>query len=428
MNFSKNQHKVLSKLIDQYERSTTFQGKNKIHQNFSVQIGKMFPKYLDDAEYDFFVQINEEMESLCAAHLVQILRKNGRIEKVVLGMEHLKETYQALGRTPRDEWQGQMLQFLDGKEKSLQNSSACRFYEIDKNKGKEGKKAALGQNDELKEIYKSYIKSQRERIAENKSVEYFDDWKGYRDLWEVLLALLELEGDIYIRDLSVRLFHDSKKLEPMRSKIEALLFQYGEYPEKNLILEECGVIQTPSYVMIKGNATLFFEKQEMNLKLLHGDIGFSTESLVDIEEIRVHGNRVITIENLTSFHRFPCSERDVVIYLGGYHNLVKRIFLEKIYRDNPNAGFFHFGDLDAGGFYIYEHLKRKTGIPFQTIYMDKEVLMKYQNYGKKLTSNDRVRIQRLLEKYQKEGEEEHVAVLQAMLDLDCKLEQEAVEV
>lgn len=68
----RHQRKVLGYLLDSYERSRTFRGDNQVTQTFSASVGKIFPKYNDDAEYDYFCQINESMEELCAEGLVTL--------------------------------------------------------------------------------------------------------------------------------------------------------------------------------------------------------------------------------------------------------------------------------------------------------------------------------------------------------------------
>ena len=103
--------------------------------------------------------------------------------------------------------------------------------------------------------------------------------------------------------------------------------------------------------------------------------------LSDIDRIDVTGNKVITIENLTSFHTF--NNKDMfIIYLGGYHNNIRREFIKKIYSQNPKVNFYHFGDIDAGGFYILEHLKQQTGVNFIPYKMDIETLKEYSKYTK----------------------------------------------
>ena len=91
-----------------------------------------------------------------------------------------------------------------------------------------------------------------------------------------------------------------------------------------------------------------------------------------------------------------------------------------IYELNPDKLYYHYGDIDAGGFNILQDLREKTGISFNPLNMDVDTLKKYNNYSKKLTENDRVRLKNLLG-----GEFD--PVIRYMLDNDCKLEQEAIE-
>ena len=94
-----------------------------------------------------------------------------------------------------------------------------------------------------------------------------------------------------------------------------------------------------------------------------------------------------------------------------------------LYEQNPEKEYLHFGDVDAGGFYIFEHLKMKTGIAFKSLHMDVETLVKYETKTKQLSPNDRLRINSLLAK-----ENEYNDVLKYMLEHNCKLEQEALDI
>ena len=141
--------------------------------------------------------------------------------------------------------------------------------------------------------------------------------------------------------------------------------------------------------------------------------------LDDIEKVEISASKVITIENLTTFNSFV--DRDAfVIYLGGYHNSIRRNMIRKIYENNPDKKYYHYGDIDAGGFYILQDLRRKTGIPFAPLNMNLGTIKKYKDYTKKLTKNDRSRLKNLLG-----GEFDEV--INYMLENDCKLEQEAID-
>lgn len=128
---------------------------------------------------------------------------------------------------------------------------------------------------------------------------------------------------------------------------------------------------------------------------------------------------MITIENLTTFHSYE--DKDAfAVYLGGYHNSIRRKLIRKIYELNPDKSYFHYGDIDAGGFNILLDLRSKTGIPFMPVHMDVATLEEYKDYTRKLTENDKGRLKNLLGN----GFD---AVIHYMLEHDCKLEQEAIQ-
>ena len=375
------QKKVLQSLLDTYEKSKTFMETNKVNQSFGISVAKIFPRYKDDAEYDFFCDVNESLQELERLSLVHLLKRNGVIQKAVLNPERLDECYKTLGRIPRKEEQAAIVKIWD--EIISENQT-----------GKEN----------LQPLWE-YLRAQRERIKNNKNVEFYEhDENDYRDLLKLTAAALTNEQEVFIRTLSIRLFADSKRLESLAPRMEALLFRYGEYEEKESVLEECGIVRTPTYVMIKGNARIYLGAQKIDLSEIEGDLALSTATIKGLKWVEVLGGRVVTIENLTSFHEYISGE-DFVVYLGGFHNKVKREFLRFLYEQNPKKEYRHFGDIDAGGFYILEHLKRKTGIPFRSLFMDTKVLQTHGGSTVPLTPNDRKRLQTLYDELQQKAAE-----------------------
>ncbi len=175
------QRKVLEQLLDAYEKSKTFQGGNQVKQSFSVQIGKLFPRYQDDAEYDYFCQVNESMEELCASALVAVEReRNGVLKKVVLNMEKLDDCYAYLGRTPRRQEQEMLLAVWEELSEKL-------FVEhVGEQSGKGG-----NVGDELFEPLRRYITAQYLRIEKNQNVEYYShNLEEYRALLVAAEAVL----------------------------------------------------------------------------------------------------------------------------------------------------------------------------------------------------------------------------------------------
>ena len=81
---------------------------------------------------------------------------------------------------------------------------------------------------------------------------------------------------------------------------------------------------------------------------------------------------------------------------------------------------YHYGDIDAGGFYILLHLRRKTGVDFAPYHMDRLTLQSNLEKTKKLTEYDRKRLNNLLGN-------DFDEVIRFMLQNDCKLEQENLD-
>ena len=129
--------------------------------------------------------------------------------------------------------------------------------------------------------------------------------------------------------------------------------------------------------------------------------------------------QVITIENLTTYFRWQ-EEDSLLVYLGGYHNGVRRALLKEIYSSYPEAAYYHFGDIDAGGFEIYRNLRERTGIPFRMYHMDLATLQAHAAYAKHLTENDRKRLLGMREREDLRG------IIDYMLEQDTKLEQECI--
>lgn len=104
---------------------------------------------------------------------------------------------------------------------------------------------------------------------------------------------------------------------------------------------------------------------------------------------------------------------------------MRRELLSKVYQELPEAEYLHFGDIDIGGFEIYRDLCEKTGIPFQTYHMGIWELKQYEGYTKKLTENDKKRLQVLMGK-EWFGQKGIAQVLEYMEEKDMKLEQEVI--
>lgn len=395
---------LLNHLLDSYEKSSLYTGENKVNRRIVFAFTpKTMPSYFEESSLDY-EEIHACVQELEHRGFLLVEWKKGRaghiLDKVFLQEDKLQEIYEYLHRVPKRHLQEQIKTVLAQAGQEFQTPVCTNFI--------------------------SYL---QERVNGNKSVKEFlelADIEGTKRIIKTIYFIEKNEKPCYIREFSIRNFSDSKIFEGMFGNITRIMHRFGtslEDMELSDILAEYNIYHTPNYVYFKGNLVLKVDGETLSIGRLQQGIGVSGEdisqiSLQDAHEIR----KVITIENLTTFFRWE-EENSLILYLGGYHNAVRRSLLKMIYQALPDVDYYHFGDIDVGGFEIYEDLCAKTGIPFKLYRMDVETLDEYAKFGRKLTETDKKRIQKILQN----GKVPYKQVLQYMLLHDVKLEQECVE-
>lgn len=401
--------RILNELLDSYENSLLSRQENKVAVHISFPVTKKtMPEYFDESSLAY-EDIHACIKELENKEFVTAVWKKGKenhiLSKILLREENADAVYKYVGRIPKRKQENNTLKLLA----------------------------------ELKETYKTPVAGAvleylTARIEKGQSVKEYinlEDKQRIRRLIKAVSAIETNKNTCYIREFSIRQFGDSKEMESLLGVTCKVFRRFGgkeEEPDNYAILADYSIYHTPDYVYLKGEGTLYFGEQDntgLELSCLRQGIGVSGE---DIGTLRIQGKsttkKVITIENLTTF--FGWMEKDsIIIYLGGYHNTVRRKLLQSIHRHMPSAEYLHFGDIDVGGFGIYEDLCRKTGIPFRPYYMGIEELKKYAAYTKKLTANDRKRLDELLERCAEDCA--YRDVLEYMKEKGIKLEQECVQ-
>lgn len=396
--------KIVNRLLDSYEDSTLFSGKNKVAVHIMFPFNKStIPAYFDESSLAY-EEIHAAMQELERRGLIDISWKRGKeghiISKVILCTENLERAYAYVDRTSKAD------------------------------KIRENRKLLTKLRERFETpIYQALIGYLDDRLENAQSVKEFIDLSNPAETEIFLAGIGEIEANskiCYIREFSLEHFHDSKIFESLSSKIARAMRTFGEeHREKELreIFAEYGIYHTPNYVYFKGNVSLRIGESVFPIGELHQGLGVSGE---DIEKVcfedGVQIRKVITIENLTTFFRWE-EKGSLMVYLGGYHNSVRRALLQKIYAAFPDATYYHFGDIDVGGFLIYEDLCRKTEIPFELFKMDLDTLKEYEKYGKALTENDRARIEKILKE---NPDVPYADVFAYMLSAGVKLEQECI--
>ena len=396
MEYSKD---IISRLLDIYERRNGYAKRPEELRSIQFEVSKEYPIYKDRYDNEKYRDINTAIEKNVAAGLI-IAEKDqtGRYSKIKLNIARVDECYALLKRTSIPDQCKKVLSVL---EKA--NNVECLL---------------------IGRIVSDFC----EQIKAYKKLPYDLGYDARRvgEVLQVLEAVTKLTSETYIRNFSTALFKDSKRFQrEYRSTIESILFNYtDDVVEKDDILGYYNLYENPTYVLIKGNARICFDESAIELSEMPGGIALSNGSLAGIHKISVKADKVITVENLTTYH--DCDEQDAVyIYLGGYHNTSKQKLLELIYENNGDKEYYHEGDLDVYGFLILENLISKTQIPFKPLLMDVETIERFYRAGlyKNLSARDRKVITS-----KKDGQlSAYKDVLEYMLANDCKVEQESIK-
>lgn len=404
---------LLSKLLDQYEKSVTYAGENKVKQVFSVKPSDIFKGYNKDflpPEQLFqekeFERLIRQMESEGLIHVVP--PNTGILRQICAVPERWEDYYACLNRTEKNILKKRL-------EEVYHRFCQCDLLE------------AYG-----KEKLQTLKNSRARKLDEKKVEKEITEAEAIWNLVQFLKENQEKQRTTLEREMSEAVLHDSKQWEKIyRKKVCGILEHTGRYDEplaeleeererQTALLEEFYIYSNPAYIYLKGDARICLEDGR-ELRIYH-DLPMSIpfETFQKAKSIQIRDAALMTVENLTSFYRL---EREHIFYLflSGYHTRTKQALLQRIARENPGLSWHHFGDLDPDGLAIAGHLIRKTGLPFQLCAMGVQELQRFQTYAKPLEAPDRAKAEAMI----KQGSS-YAGILRYMLEHNCKLEQEII--
>ena len=190
------------------------------------------------------------------------------------------------------------------------------------------------------------------------------------EAWAYAVAVVshcraQIATDVAVRRLSAQLTGDSKRVEQLSAPIDVLIQGEVAAPVRDPedVFNELGLVKFPPTFLISGALQVCVGDQHVPIDAPY--LGFPPSAITafaSCETVAV----LLTVENLTTFHELVGQRQPmpaaVLLYTGGMPSPSwKRVYRLLLTSLPVEARVFHWGDIDAGGFRIADHLAACAG-------------------------------------------------------------------
>lgn len=394
------EEKILTYLADNYRKSKKDSGDNKTNRRTQIKPEKLYKKYnANDGDFEEISKFNQAVERL---------RKMGFVNST-------KETFGT---------QIQCIYLADKRIQDVEQYLANRYGYVSKDMQIEKLQNIVDKYMNASPICQKECERLQEYISNRKVPKNFDE------LDDILSAVAFIENNqenLYIREVSMKVYGDSKYFEDETLKPVCNMFR--KYLRRDIkddemldeILLDYHIAKEPQKLCIKGKVIINISEKEVDISEFSEGVEFYASDLKNIQSIKLMAPQFMTIENRASYLRYH-KDDVVTFYLGGYVNRYQRDFIKMVYASNMNVCYLHFGDIDAGGFWIHHNLCEVTGVNFELFSMSVDELenCEYTSCLHELTDKDKIRLEGL------KFVDAYAGVAQYMLSNNVKLEQEII--
>jgi hypothetical protein len=167
------------------------------------------------------------------------------------------------------------------------------------------------------------------------------------------------------------------------------------------LLKQLGIVKYPEQFEFCGDAAMSFENGAADFSRLRYGCSIYPGDLVRGDFIvSAKTERVLSIENRANYIDFIYNrkaENELVIYHGGQYSPSKKIFLQAVaHAVSDECRWFHWGDIDYGGFSMLARLRREIKedvIPYR---MNEGELVKYDDLTGRITHSYRDKLKNLM--------------------------------
>ena len=409
---------LLSLLLDRYERSAAFKTGTPPERRIRLRlydsgISDYKPYNIENAEAR--LEINREAKRLEEQGLLHIRWMKGEKDHFIAQIslnacsaEAIASAYEYLGRTPKniitDGISLETASLLDRV-----NSPWIRAYLEDCLDNLSGKRSRTGklpaEPDERENLFRAllFIDAQTDK------------------------------AEVLERVFSTRCFGNSKTFElSVKKRLLEIIRRYSESEEDSgdeELLAFAGIVRYPEHFEFRGGLSVCLEAgRRVDFSLLrHGASISALDAARGRFELSPQVSRILSIENkanYVSLIRQTYDPSELVVYHGGQFSPSRGIFFKTLAALLP-AGclWYHWGDIDYGGFSMLARLRRQVYAATRPFRMDERDISSHLDRAIPVTDAYALKLQSLLSR----GElADCFPCIAFMLAHRVKMEQEAL--
>lgn len=398
------QKEILNLLLDKYERTAAFQ-KGELPDR------RVLLRFYDSGKTDFSAYdiddhvvrtaINETVTAMKSEKLVGFEWMRGEqnhiIKRVWLDFSNLDKAYRTVNRQSSKLLVTAVVRELEHEIEAVNTDWIVAFYSETKDYLET--KCRLG----------SRLSADKAERADLYRMLRFIDSESFTSLTE--------------RIFSEKCFGDSKAFETRMKP--TLLSVMRKYVSRELtdaeLLQMIGISRYPEPLELRGE--IIINGNDMRV-FRNGFCIYSND--IESADIIIPKTveRILTIENRANFFAYQNAENELVVYHGGQYSPAKRRLFEKLAAAIPaDCQWYHWGDIDLGGFSMLLRVRTEILPTVQPYRMSVAELQTYQAYTQPFSKDYAEKLKKLKEQ---ERLSDCLDCIDYMLNNKVRLEQEAM--
>ena len=369
----------MSSLIARFESSTKFKD-SKLEGKMSINPGSN-SKYNHLSKFEYRLEYNLAAVSLEQKELITLKwqKRNVILDKIYFNVADITRLYEVAGTTKKGDI-------------------------LDKHRSTIMKNLVLAETPWIERYFRDLV----EYIDSKRRIPPIMEEKTAIDLFKVLIALVEERAEMVERVFSKKYLGNSKTFEnEVRGKVISVIKNYyKELDTEGLsdeeILAEFGIDKSTSDLHIKGHLTISINGNIINLSAFPRGVGLDAKTLTEAEIVSTGFDRILSVENLANY-KSECETTGastLVVFSSGFYSPRKRKFLCKlrdfIMEQGQDVEFFHWGDLDFGGFNIFRHINSVVFPELKPYKMDTAIFLNNLLYAESFIKNEQVNLTKQL--------------------------------